>query len=357
MYPARPASASVFDPAQRFVLCCLADDLAGAGTALDDGANLEEIVHFALRHEVVGEVAAFAARVALALPPDVEAGLADFAARIAEQRDRVSVITLAVGAALEAAGLAAVFAKGAVWDACLRRADTTRTIKDLDLYVRRDEVTAAVECLEARFHAIAEPAVKDEARRLHHRRLWLPDAEVMVEVHWHVASPRHNIRFDLDRAIACARPVPLDGGQVSGLSDEHVVLFCAVELGKDSWASLKKITDFAVAVGKGGDAAFEAALSEARAAGSARILRIGVLVAQGLGLPLAVPAAEQGARGDVVAVRIARICLARLARGTHRPGFSVRAREGLALARKHDRAAAQAYHVWRIILLRRLQGW
>ncbi|WP_162409417.1 nucleotidyltransferase family protein [Acuticoccus sediminis] len=348
-----------FEPAERFVLHCLAGDAGAAGSVLAGGVDLEAMARFALHHEVVGEVAARCLRDGLDLPEDLAAAMQHFVGRIVEQRDRVRRETVRLAAAFAAAGIDAAFAKGAVSDALYRSPGAPRTVKDLDVYIRAADFSAAIAALPADYE-VPESATREPWQtlaRLHHFTVWAGGEGLAVEIHWDIAAPWHGITFDLEAAREHAVPVALDGGTVRVFSPPHAIVFWAAELSKDSWVSLKKILDFSVAVRTAGDEALREAFVLSRARGTERTLRIGLLVAEELSLLPRCAAATVLAEGDATATRIARVAVGRLARQGRRLRFPARAAEGLLLARKHDSLSAQLRHVWNIIVLYRLRGW
>ncbi|GAB5378281.1 MAG: hypothetical protein AcusKO_47430 [Acuticoccus sp.] len=349
---------AAFDPAERFVLHCLAGDATAAGTLLDEGFDLERMVRFALDHEVVGELAAFCERSAMALPDALCEGLRFHTSRLAAQRDKVERETARLAAALGAAGLVAVFAKGAVASALYREVGETRTVKDLDVYIALDDMEPALAALPNDYALDPRaPPVQRAVRDSHHLSVWASREGLAVEIHWGLAAPRHALGYDLDAAMARRVPVRLGTGAVDTLRADDAIAFWSLELAKDSWASCKKILDFARCVAAAGENALSSALAGAEAAGTARVLRIGLLLAERLTLLTLSSRAAGIARGDRTAARISDALVRRLSRTHARPSLALGIREGLLFARKHDTAAAQLRHVWNIIVVYRVRCW
>lgn len=349
-----------FDPSERFVLAALAGDASAARALLADALDYERLTRFALHHEVVGELTQFLARHGLSLDHAVDAALAAFVERLTDHVARVERETVRLAGILDAEAFPAVFAKGAIAGALYRTGGTVRTAKDVDVYVARSELGKVLAALRRHYDTPDRdggPSLRRDLSRLHHVSLWSEENEVMVEMHFGLAAPWHGLRFDLAGAIE--RRVPFDFARqtIMTFSPVDAVGFWSVELAKDSWVSLKKIIDFSrcVQAAASSDETLADAFRAARACGGERMLRISLILGAWLGtLECASPAVAR-ATGDERAVAIARICLAKLARGHVRPAFSRRVREGLSFAQKHDTAAAQLGHVVRIIILYRLR--
>ncbi|MEM9784660.1 MAG: nucleotidyltransferase family protein, partial [Pseudomonadota bacterium] len=306
-----------------------------------------------LQHEVVGEVLFFIEQSSLALPDDVIAGMRRFMDEAAERQQALTTETARIAGALEAAGIPAFFAKGAVWSEVLRPAGMARISKDLDFYLRECDVQLAVAVLTALpgIHDAEPDAWPAEA--LHHRTLWSEASGLALELHWAIAAPRHGIAFDVDGVLA-GDSVALIAGRAVRVPDAiDLVHFCALELAKDTWVSLKKIADFAESVRRLDARQIDVVFEKAQGERWLRALTISLIITETLGLTgrIGPSAADPGSR------RVAEICIDRLRRPDRVLSFLTRAREGLARAGKHDTLASRLEHVWRIIVVHRLRCW
>ncbi len=234
------------------MLACLAADLELAASSLAEVNDYERLVRFALRHEVIGEVALFTKRAQIDLPEAIRAGLDTYATRLRDRSQLLGRESVAIAGILDRLGIPAILAKGAVWDSLYRDVDTPRTSKDLDVYINAGNIRDVVECIVEAYGGVSYDAVNETMRHLHHHGFWAPGAGIAIEVHWDLAGPWHNIRFDLSQAISRSRMVSLESGKVPTLQADDAILFCSLELAKDSWSSLKKVLDFAAAVQDGG---------------------------------------------------------------------------------------------------------
>jgi len=348
-----------FDSGERFVLDALADDTAAARARLAGDIDFESMVLFALRHEVVGELAAFCRRAGLSLPEPLRDSMAVHTERLCRQRDKVRRETLRLAGELATAGLAVVFAKGAIADTLYREDGEVRSAKDLDLYIRLDDLPAVLAALPVDYVPFdaetARMTPAELARRQHHLSVWAEGEGVAVEIHFDLADPRHGIAFDLAGAIERRHTVLLAEGPIATFAPGDAIAFWSAELAKDSWACGKKILDFARSVEAGGEGALREAFHLALAAGTVRMLRVALILAEALSLLRLSPDAAALASGDRAAERIAAICLRRLALEGAPVGLVQRIAEGFAFAGKHDRRLDRLRHVFNIMVLYRLQ--
>jgi hypothetical protein len=339
------------------VLDCLAGDVERAVASIAEVNDYECLVRFALRHEVVGEVALFTARAQIELPAAIREGLDSYASRL---RDRMRLLrqeSVAIMDTLDRMEIPAVVAKGAIWDRLFRDADMPRTSKDLDIYINAEDIRAAVERIVDAYGGVPYDPLNETLENLHHHGFWAPGAGTAVEIHWDLAGPWHNLRFDLPQAISRSRTILLEEGKVRTLRTDDTILFCALELAKDSWASLKKILDFAGAIRNGGEDALVSTEIAARGLGCSRILYASLNLALELRLLGDVDLGGRQVSTDPAVHKIAAVSLRRLTREGRRPSVYHRAVEGVTLSLKHDRRLDRAYHMWRIIILYRLRGW
>jgi len=343
--------------AMAFLVACVAGDVARARAGFASGVNLEDAAALAIQHEVIGEWAAAIAAADLPLPADIVSAIDVFTQRQAEFQCVLRRHTIALSRLFEAADVDVLFAKGAVWDALFRPPEAIRSGKDIDVYLRRNDVPAALRALRDGYEAVDRLPLKVTGRHLHHHSVWLTEPEVTVELHWAVAAPWHGLRFDLAAALASPAPATVDGWRLMTLAPADAVVFSALELSKDSWASLKKILDFAAAVRAADDSAIRAAVKRAAREGSARALAISLHVATELGLLEPTTAMRWPARAEVGIETVARICRRRLFDPVAAPAIWRRATEGIAMAAKHDTVGARLHHLWRIILVYRLRRW
>jgi hypothetical protein len=339
------------------VLDCLAADIDRAASSMTEVNDYERLVSFALRHQVVGEVASFTKRAQIDLPEAIRAGLDDYALRLRHRSQLLGRESVAIAETLDRLGVPALVAKGAVWDKLYRDMDAPRTISDLDLYINTGDIRTAVERIVEACRGVSYSPVIETIRHLHHHGFWAPDAGTAIEVHWDLAGPWHNLRFDLPLAISRSRSVSLEGGEVRTLQADDAILFCALELAKDSWSSLKKLLDFAAAVRNGGVPALGNAEIAARGFGCSRMLHASLALALELGFLRHTELGDVEVSTNPAASKVAAVVLRRLARDGERPSLHRRAIEGITFSLKHDRSLDRAYHVWRIIILRRVLGW
>ena len=247
--------------------------------------------------------------------------------------------------------------KGVVWQALLRPADVVRTAKDVDVYLRAQDVPRSLNVLRQAYAAEDRLPLDTTRSHLHHHSVWLPKDEVTVELHWEVAAPWHLLRFDIGDALARRTTTLVEGQPLETLAAVDAIVFTALELSKDSWVSLKKIFDFCACVDAAGETDVAAALKRAGTERSARALAISSLVASELGLLKLTPRLRDWAHRQGGADLVGAACVRQIVDPWGSRAPYQRARRGLVMAMKHDQVVKRLYHPWRIILLYRLRGW
>ncbi|MEO1421119.1 MAG: nucleotidyltransferase family protein, partial [Pseudomonadota bacterium] len=343
---------SRFSAEQYCVILCLANDRAAAQELLTHQFDYEAMATFMLMHEVSGEISAFAKSHDLHLPEELSVALSERQDRVAARCDEILDATISVSDVLKRRNHSFFCAKGAVWDIILRDQRGTRSIKDIDFYVRKDDLSSAVQAIEDAFDCVKFESIETAFKENNAASVWISDFDVKVEVHWSLVSRSQSENFDLDIAFSNIVEIETPRGSIASLNPSQVINFCAVELGKDSWDSLKKLVDFATAIERAEDEDLEDAVRAAKSAGGLRILRISVIVAHELGLLPQLPATKEHWDKDYVAILLANACLNRLAVG-RAPLWTLRGmREALITPLKHDNLSSSLHQFWQGLVRR-----
>ncbi|MEL7346365.1 MAG: nucleotidyltransferase family protein [Pseudomonadota bacterium] len=343
---------SRFSAEQYFVILCLANDRAAAQELLTHQFDYEAMATFMLMHEVSGEISAFAKSHDLHLPEELSVALSERQDRVAARCDEILDATISVSDVLKRRNHSFFCAKGAVWDIILRDQRGTRSIKDIDFYVRKDDLSSAVQAIADAFDCVKFESIERAFKENNAASVWISDFDVKVEVHWSLVSRTQSENFDLDIAFSNIVEIETPRGSIASLNPSQVINFCAVELGKDSWDSLKKLVDFATAIERAEDEDLEDAVRAAKSAGGLRILRISVIVAHELGLLPQLPATKEHWDKDYVAILLANACLNRLAVG-RAPLWTLRGmREALITPLKHDNLSSSLHQFWQGLVRR-----
>ncbi|MEM1390338.1 MAG: nucleotidyltransferase family protein [Pseudomonadota bacterium] len=314
------------------------------------------MIEFTLKHEVVGEVATFSGQADLQLPEPLPEAFGQYSVKIRNNNKNILRATVAIQSLLANEGIKAFFAKGAVWDRILRDVENTRTSKDLDVYVQLDDVEPFSFALEREFQASALQPLEKSLSTLHHHSLWFEEFDIVVEVHWALAAPWHGLNFDINTALNSTKRIDLLESRVETLSAPLMINFCALELSKDSWVSIKKILDFSHAYQSASEADRAAAVKLSRHGSYVRALEVAKRVSAALGLLNENLAPSDAFPGKAVAT-VSDVAVRRLAEGGAPGSVTKRALEGLLYASKHDRLRSRIYHCWRIIIVQRFRRW
>jgi SAM-dependent methyltransferase len=139
-----------------------------------------------------------------------------------------------------------------------------------------------------------------------------PRDGMVVEPHWTLAPRPLAVDFDLEAIWRRAHRFPLAGREVLGMALEDLVLALSVHGSKHEWTELRWIVDLAELLARHPGMDWPAALARAEAQGCARMLRLGLALAnRALGTPL--PAAARAAvEADATALALGAEVLGRL---------------------------------------------
>jgi SAM-dependent methyltransferase len=135
---------------------------------------------------------------------------------------------------------------------------------------------------------------------------------MVVEPHWTLAPRPLAVDFDLEAIWRRARRFPLAGREVLGMALEDLFVALSVHGSKHEWTELRWICDLAELLARHPGIDWPAALARAEAQGCARMLRLGLALANralGTALPAAVRAAVEA---DATARALAAEVLGRL---------------------------------------------
>jgi hypothetical protein len=290
--PSDPAG--VTPPEHTLLLAAAAVDhrvtRASLDRALAASPDWTEAVRLALAHRLAPALlAALEAADPAAVPADLLAALRDHcrtlrddsAALIAEQR--------ALLRDLAAQSVAAIPFKGPLLGAYLFDDAGMRPSRDIDILVRSDDLGRVADVLESRGYVSTttrpggEPLTRGQ-QSMHRRfecehQFWRASDRSVVEPHWALTPPTHAIDADFDGMFARARPMTLAGESVLMLAPEDLLLALCVHGAKHRWERLVWMRDVAALVARA-DLDLDACLAHARRHGCARLLLIGLALAQ-----------------------------------------------------------------------------
>jgi hypothetical protein len=212
--------------------------------------------------------------------------------------------------ALEARGVRPLAFKGVVLSRILYGETGFRDSEDTDLLVAPEELPRANEALASLGYRplVAIPERSTALfRRKGHQVPWADGTGAVVDLHWSLAPPYDDVRFEEAGARERSVRVDIGGRAVTTLGDEDLLVYLCYHGCKSLWARLGWAADVArlleVRPGLRGDEA----LRIADAVGARRMLLVGLLLARDLfGATLRGPLAEAAARDGTAAALAAR---------------------------------------------------
>ncbi|HEV3467739.1 MAG TPA: nucleotidyltransferase family protein [Pyrinomonadaceae bacterium] len=216
-----------------------------------------------------------------------------------------------------------------------------RRYVDLDILVRKEDLPRAKGLLAARGFRPAWRLTPAQERVLlrsqHNFPFEREEGRLVVELHWELAAPRYAAPRD-ETVWSRLVPVKLAGREVKCLGPEDLLLSLCVHGTKHLWERLAWICDVAELLNSQPDLDWASVCERARAAGTERMLLLGLRLARGL-LEAPLPdEIERLAEAEPSLGRLAETVTARLFEGPGQgpPGllssisFNLLARRGLA---------------------------
>lgn len=285
------------------------DPHAPASTAAWSEADWSGVVEAALGHGV----GALACRAIAHLAADqVPAGCRDAAAVYLErshEQGRMQVACLHdLFDALSTAGVPALAFKGPVLGQLAHASATIRPARDLDLLVRRRDMTRCVAALAHLGYALGEtlpPAVMELYFDTYGQAILHAAGRTPVEPHFSFAPRALAVDLDMEALWQRAGTVPLAGRDVPTLSVADTMLAACLHGSKEKWWRLLWVADIAALVRRQPDLDWEALMREARGAGVLRMVLLGLALAQDIfATPLPAEVAGAIAR-DAACARLA----------------------------------------------------
>jgi hypothetical protein len=338
--------------AAAFVLACLRNDTERVRALLPEDADINAIVDFAYRHEVVNWVLRSLLEIPDLAPEYLTEAMAFYVGNVQSYNRNLLHLSKFIAEEFSRQSCEVMFAKGVIFNILIHDGDQSRLSKDIDIYVRQPNVYVAYDILRKIGFTSEFYPLDDSLKNLQHHSMYSQEYDVLVELHWTIAPIWNNIQIDFDSLLSAAVTVDIDGVELRVPGHDDRLLFLCLELEKESWSSLKRLMDFSALVSMLAGRDIERAGAAVRQAGKLRLLAVSLHVAADLGL-LSVPdelAAIVGS--DATARRIGKLAGERILRGPL-PLWK-RIYKELLLARKHDRVGAQLLHLWRVSVLWRL---
>lgn len=220
----------------------------------------------------------------------------------------LSAELISVLEAFERAGVPAVPFKGPTLSMLVHGDPVVRDFFDLDILVRRPDLTRARSLLADRGYHLALPLTpKQEAAHVAaagELRLVRSDGCVL-ELHSAFGPVKFRAPVDADEVWGRLQPVRLGGGVVHTLGREDLLLFLTYHGAKHLWVRLEWLRDVAGLVRDGDGLDWQRVTRQARAHGAERMLRLAVVLAADVLKAPVPPAVLAAARADPAVVDLA----------------------------------------------------
>jgi SAM-dependent methyltransferase len=260
------------------------------------GPDWTRVVRLALHHKVTPLLFRALAR-RPEVPAEIRAALRQHHAEQAHHGLALVEELLSLVAALERAGVAALPFKGPALAQLAYGSLAARLAGDLDLLVRPEDLPRVAAELDARgyleqtLYKTGRPldAAEDAWYRVYQGEYCYlrPSDGMVVEPHWLLAPRPLAVELDMAGIWERARPFPLAGRSVLGMALEDLVLALCIHGSKHEWTELRWIGDVAELAARHPGLDWAAAHARAAEAGCARMLRLGLALAERvLGEPL-----------------------------------------------------------------------
>jgi hypothetical protein len=253
------------------------------------------------------------------VPADIQAGLRSRYLHLAARNLRGLGTALPILAELEKAGTPGVLWKGPALAYSLYPSPELRTFTDIDLLVRRRDVAAIRETLEAHDY-LPQPRPSATDDELFGRTdevvpMWNERLAFGIDLHWGSTGRYLSPVMDCERLWSYHRTVPIMGAQLRVLDPDWMLLaLCAhgAKHGPFPWPALKWITDMEAALHNRPEEAWSQLLDLSRKFGCRRMLLLGLHLAETL-LDAPLPASvDAELRADPTIPDLARPILDRL---------------------------------------------
>jgi len=288
-------------------------------------------LHLARSHRVLGLITRALAQCRRNIPPEIILELQ--AAHQASALQTLFLVSrlLQLIKLLEDHGIAVIPFKGPILAQEIFGDVALRSVGDLDLLVRRENILAARQLLVDRGYTPVFPRrVKREEAYLQSLRgnrldryirdhaehhLASADGKVAVDLHWGIALKEFALPLDMDRFWQNVRPSSLAGQAVRTMGVEDLLMVLCINGAKDCWPRLDRICDVAGVVAKYPQLDWRRLISDSRDGGIARIVAVTLSLARDL-LHIPLPRdISDWIDGDMEAAQIAseirpRLCLA-----------------------------------------------
>jgi len=220
------------------------------------------------------------------VPPKLLDTLRDEYVRVAAASMALAAELCAITKLLEGQGVASLPYKGPVLALQAYGDIALRTFTDLDLLVRRCDVSTAREILGSRGYSPIDELTLAQERAIlrfeHNLPLVNSTGDIVVELHWSVAPAAFTFPIRMEGLWERAAPMSLGGQSTRGICVDDLILLLSVHGARHAWSAIEWISGIAELIRQPGNVRWDRVIRDAEQLHVARIVRLGVALANNL---------------------------------------------------------------------------
>ncbi len=285
-----PPPSDAVRPEVELLLCCgqprVASRLSRIEALLREEIDWTDLVRMALAHGVSSLLARGLGQVCSGVPEEIQEALREHLSDNRARNLELARVLVDLLGVLDEHGAAAIPFKGPVLGAVAYGDFSLRRAGDLDIFVRRDDLSIVCQTLAASgFRELTEcrtgrplSAAEDAAyRRYQCEYAFVRESDrVVVEPHWAIAPKAMAVPLDYPDLWARARPAFMFGREILSFAHEDLLMLLTIHGAKHEWAQLRWICDLAALIERHPRIDLESALARAWDRGCGRMLLVGL---------------------------------------------------------------------------------
>lgn len=250
---------------------------ASAHVLLQSPVDWDSLLQLALRHKVMpllyGRLNTVSAQV---VPTEFMERLRDYFYLNAARNHLFMEELCGILQLFETGGVRCVPYKGPILATALYGDVALRQFNDLDIMVRREDVTKASRLLRAEgFHEEHELTKAETASLLKvecEHMFFRPRGKIYLDLHWGFTPNYFPFKLDTESIWKRLTPIAVGKRQAHSFSPEDLVLILSVNAGKEFWSHLGGLCDIAALIRTYPGLDWERLVGEAKRAGIRRML-------------------------------------------------------------------------------------
>ncbi|MCM3869322.1 MAG: nucleotidyltransferase family protein [Pyrinomonadaceae bacterium] len=276
-------------PEHELVVCCSRTQVSEQKAArikalLEKEIDWEYLYCFARRHSVLSLLYLQLSTIApFSVPPEELSRLKDYYQKNAGRNLYLTNELVRILKDFALAGIEAIPYKGPALAVSAYGNLELRRFVDLDIMVRKADVSQAKELLIAQGYCCGTAWTSTQQslllRSQHNLTLSREQGRMIVELHWEVAPELFATSFQAERLWDRLEPISLNNLTVRSLSPEDLFLSLCVHGSKHLWTRLAWICDVAEILRTQRDLDWTALCTQARLTGTARMMFLGLYLA------------------------------------------------------------------------------